>query len=415
MTDSEAHWTDPLPRVFRHRNYRIFFAGQLVSLMGTWMQAVALGWLVYRLSNSPLLLGVVTFAAQVPIFFISPFAGAIADRFDRRMVFSITQGLCMVQAAVLTVLTLGGWVTVDIVMALSLFFGVVTAVETPARQAFTIEMVGREDLRQAIAYNAMMFNMARTLGPAIGGILVATLGEGLCFLLNTASYAAVLTSLIAMRLERRGARADSHAWDDLKQGFSYVGRHPHIRLILLLSATASCFGTSYLSLMPAFARDVLHEQSDGFGYVMSAYGIGAFIGAAMVSRIHDRHLVMIPTIMAALLGAALICFANATSLPVAMAFIVPSGLAYLGVAVSSNTQIQILSDDSMRGRVMAFYAMGALGSPPLGALFLGYVADHIGVPNAFMLGGALCLIAAAASYVGLKRQRIAGFARDIAE
>jgi predicted MFS family arabinose efflux permease len=393
-----------LPRVFRHRNYRLFFVGQLVSLLGTWMQTVALGWLVYRLSHSPFLLGVVAFVSQAPIFFISPFAGAIADRMDRRWVFVVTQALCMVQAAILTVLTLTDIIDVTTVVVLALAVGVVTAIEVPTRQSFTIEMVGREDLRQAIAFNAMMFNFARTVGPAIGGIIVAVIGEGLCFLLNTASYAAVLTSLVMMKLPPRESRPKTHPWHDLKQGFGYVTRHPHIRMVLFLSAVCSCFGTSYLSLMPAFAQDILHQGSDGFGYVMSAFGMGAVIGAAFVSRLHDSRLALLPTIAAVILGVSLILFANAQLLWLAMVLVVPTGFGYLALAVSSNTQVQFLSDDSMRGRVMAFYAMGALGTPPLGALLLGAAADHIGVPNAFMLGGAICLVAAGISLASLRRR-----------
>jgi MFS family permease len=384
--------TSRLPRVFRHRNYRLFFAGQLVSLLGTWMQNVALGWLVFRLSHSPFLLGLVTFLMQAPIFFISPFAGTIADRLDRRWVFVTTQSLCMVQAAILTVLTLTHAV------------GIVTAIETPTRQSFTIEMVGREDLRQAIAFNAMMINLARTLGPAVGGILVAAIGEGLCFLLNTVSFGAVLTSLLLMRIERRKDRPTTHPLDDMKQGFTYVARHDHIRMVLILAATSACFGTSYLWLMPAFAKDVLHQGSEGLGYLMSAFGVGALLGALMVARLSDRHLPLTPTLMAAVLGGALILFANAPSLAIGMALVVPTGFAYIGIAVSSNTHIQLLTEDAMRGRVLAFYSMGTLGSPPLGALLLGYIADYAGVAKAFMLGGAICLIAASVSFGNLRRR-----------
>jgi MFS family permease len=397
-------WNSRVPRVFRHRNYRLFFTGQLVSLLGTWMQNVALGWLVFRLSHSPLLLGLVTFLMQAPIFFISPLAGTLADRLDRRWVFVTTQSLCMLQAAILTALTLTHAIGIPAILVLALAVGVVTAVETPTRQSFTIEMVGREDLRQAIAFNAMMINLARTLGPAIGGVLVAAIGEGLCFLLNTISFAAVLTSLLLMRIERRKERAATHPFEDMKRGIAYVARHDHIRMVLILAATSACFGTSYLWLMPAFAKDVLHQGSQGLGYLMSAFGVGALLGALMVARLSDRHLPLTPTLMAVFLGGALILFANAPSLPIGLALVVPTGFAYIGVAVSSNTQIQLLTEDAMRGRVLAFYSMGTLGSPPLGALFLGYVADYAGVAKAFMLGGAICLIAAAISFGSLRRR-----------
>jgi MFS family permease len=402
-------WLARLPHVFHHRNYRLFFAGQSVTLLGAWVQTVALSWLVYRLTHSVFLLGVVTFVSQAPIFFITPFAGMIADRHDRRSVFIVTRALCMAQAAVLTVLTLTGHIEINTIMVLALLLGIITAVETPTRQSFTVDMVGREDLRQAIAFNAMMFNLARTVGPAIGGVIVAALGEGLCFLLNTVSYAAVLTSLFMMRLEARVIRPTSRPWDDLKQGFVYVARHPHIRMVLFLSATCSCFGTSYLALMPAFAQDILHQGADGLGYLISAFGVGAVSGAVLVSRLPERHLALTPTIMAVLLGASLIAFATTHSMIVAMLLVVPTGFGYLGIAVSSNTQVQTLSEDGMLGRVLAFYAMGALGSPPFGALLLGSISDLIGVTHAFMVSGSVCLIAAGISLLSLKRRGAVDF------
>jgi MFS family permease len=402
-------WLAYVPRVFRHRNYRVFYVGQAISLIGTWIQSVALSWLVYRLSHSVVLLGVVSFASQGPIFFITPFAGMIADRNDRRSVFIVTRSLSMAQAAILTVLTLTNAIEINTIIVLALVLGIITAIETPTRQSFTVDMVGREDLRQAIAFNAMMFNIARTIGPAIGGLIVAALGEGLCFLLNTISYAAVLTSLFMMRLQTRVVRPQSHPWEDLKQGFLYVARHPHIRMVLFLSAICSCFGTSYLALMPAFTQDILHEGADGLGYIISAFGVGAVSGAILVSRLHERHLPLTPTIMAVILGLSLIAFANTRSLLPALLLVVPTGLGYLGIAVSSNTQVQTLSDDAMLGRVLAFYAMGALGTPPFGALLLGYVSDLIGVRDTFMLSGGVCLLAAAISLMSLKRRGLLGF------
>jgi MFS family permease len=397
-------WLRRLPRVFRHRNYRLFYAGQGIALIGAWVQTVALSWLVYRLTHSVFLLGLVSFVAQGPIFFIAPFGGAIADRYDRRSVFIVTRALCMVQAAILTGLTLSNSIGIETIILLALVLGIITAVETPVRQSFTVDMVGREDLRQAIAFNAMLFNLARTVGPAIGGLIVAALGEGLCFLLNTVSYAAVLTSLFSMKTKPRIARADTHPWDDLKQGFHYAVRHPHLRMVLFLSAICSCFGTSYLALMPAFAQDILHEGADGLGYLISAFGVGAVSGAVLVSRLPERHLAVTPTIMAVLLGVSLIAFANTQSTWLALLLVVPSGIGYLGIAVSSNTQVQTLSDDAMLGRMMAFYAMGALGSPPFGALLLGYISDLVGVRGAFMMSGAVCLIAAGISLMSLRRR-----------
>jgi MFS family permease len=403
-------WISRLPRAFRHRNYRLFFAGQSVTLLGAWMQTVALSWLVYRLTGSVFLLGLVTFVSQAPIFFITPFAGMIADRYDRRSVFIVTRSLGMVQAAVLTALTLTGHIGINSIIFLALVLGVITAVETPTRQSFTVELVGREDLRQAIAMNAMLFNIARTIGPAIGGMIVAALGEGLCFLLNTVSFGAVLTSLWRLRLPTRSLLNSGRAWDDLVQGFRYVATHPHIRMVLFLSAVCSGFGTSYLALMPAFAQDILHQGAAALGYLISAFGVGAISGAILSSRIQERHLAIMPTIMAVLLGVSLIAFAETRSMLFAMLLVVPTGFGYLGIAVSSNTQVQALSEDAMLGRVMAFYAMGALGLPPFGALFLGYLSDVIGVTNAFMFSGGICLVAAAISLTSLRRRGLASFA-----
>jgi MFS family permease len=402
-------WLARLPRAFRHRNYRLFFAGQSITLLGSWVQTVALSWLVYRLTNSVFLLGLVSFVSQAPIFFITPFAGMIADRQDRRQVFIITRSLAMVQAAALTLLTLTGHIGINSIIFLALVLGIITAIETPTRQSFTVELVGREDLRQAIAMNAMMFNIARTIGPAIGGLIVAALGEGLCFLLNTISFAAVLTSLWRMQLPARAVVSTSRPWDDLVQGFRYVATHPHIRMVLFLSAICSGFGTSYLALMPAFAQDILHQGAAALGYLISAFGIGAISGAILASRIHERHLAITPTIMAVLLGVSLIVFAETRSMVMAMLLVVPTGFGYLGIAVSSNTQVQALSEDAMLGRVMAFYAMGALGLPPFGALFLGYLSDLFGVTNAFMFSGGICLAAAGISLMSLRRRGLASF------
>lgn len=396
-----------LPRIFDHRNYRIFFAGQMVSLMGTWMQQVALGWLVYRLTHSPFLLGAVSFASQAPLFFVTPFAGALADRRERRDTFVVTQSLCMVQALVLTVLTLTGIVNITMVLGLALFWGVVTAIETPVRQAFTIDMVGREDLKQAISLNAMMFNLARTIGPALGGILVALIGEGFCFLLNTLSYGAVLTSLLLMRLSPRVKRPTSHPLDDLRQGFIYVRQHPRIRHVLFLSTMAAFWGMSFLALLPAYARDVLHRDSDALGFVMAAFGFGAFAGAGVAGRLPERYIALAPIVAAGVLGTSLIIFANLHQLTTSLVFVFPVGFAYLMIAVTNNSRVQFLADDTMRGRVMSFYAMGALGSQALGALLLGSVADFVGVPGALTLGGGACVAASFYSYSSLKRQTLA--------
>jgi MFS family permease len=390
------------PRPFRHRNYRIFFAGQFVSLTGTWVRSVAIGWLTYTLTESPFMLGVVSFALYAPIFFVSPIAGAIADRMSRRHVFAATQALIMVQTALLAVLTLTGTINLTWLIVLSLFGGVVTAVEVPVRQAFTIEMVGREDLRQAIALNATMFNVARTVGPAFGGIIVAAIGEGWCFVLTTFTYAAVITSLLVMQIERKPP-SNTNPWDDLKRGFAYVAQHGEIRTAILLSTATSFFGMSYFYILPAHTEQVLGLGSEALGYTMAGFGLGAAAGAIAASKFPEKYLSLIPIISAVMLGLTMILFATATTLLWAFLLVIPTGFTYLTLAVTNHSQIQLLADDSMRGRVMSFYAMGALGGQPLGALMLGYLADHFGVPLAFMFGGALCIVSAGIAYWSLIR------------
>lgn len=391
------------PKAFRHRNYRIFFAGQFISLTGTWIRWVAIGWLAYSLSESPFLVGVVSFALFAPIFFISPIGGAIADRMSRRHVFATTQALTMVQTGLLAVMTLTDTITMPWLIGLSLFGGIVTAIEVPARQAFTIDMVGREDLREAIALNATMFNIARTLGPALGGVVVAFLGEGWCFALTTVTYGAVITSLLVMNIERPPPRKYTNPWDDLKQGFSYVARHAEIRAAILLSTATAFFGMAYIYILPAHTEEVLHLGSEAFGYTMAGFGAGAAVGAITSSRISERWMRIVPTLSTAGLGVGMILFANATTLFLAVALAIPTGFAYLMLACTNQGQIQLLTEDAMRGRVMAFYAMGALGGQPLGALLLGYLADHYGVPNAYMFGGAGCIVSAAVSLCYLRR------------
>ena len=396
------------PRAFRHRNYRIFFAGQFISLTGTWVRAVAIGWLAYRLSASPFLLGVVSFALYAPIFFISPFGGAIADRMNRRKVFTTTQALIMAQTGALAVMTLADWITIEWLIALSLFGGIVTAVEVPVRQSFTIEMVGRDDLRQAIALNATMFNVARTVGPAFGGIVVAMIGEGWCFALTTLTYGAVITSLLVMRFEPRPPPEKTNPWEDLKGGFAYVARHGEIRTAIFLSAASAFFGMSFFFILPAHTEEVLHLGSAALGWTMAGFGFGAAIGAITSSRVPERLQRFVPMLSTAGLGIALIVFANVSTLPLAILLIIPTGFAYLMIACTNNCQIQLLSEDSMRGRVMSFYAMGALGGQPLGALLLGYLADLYGVPNAFMFGGIACIVSALICYWYLRRLGILG-------
>src|SRR5580704_9535344 len=393
--------TPPLPptalsllRAFRHRNYRLFFFGQLVSLMGTWMQSVAQGWLVYSMTHSPFLLGLVSFCAQVPVFFVAPFGGTISDRVDRRRMLIVTQGLSMLQAAILAALTLSGIVQVWEIVLLALSMGLINAFDVPTRQSFTIEMVGREDLRNAIALNSMMFNLARIVGPSAAGLLVAFAGEGVCFALNAFSYAAVLASLIVIQLAPRVRPAPEHPLREMRAGFVYAWRTRPIRVALMLVAISSCFGGAYLSLMPAFARDVLHQGSEGLGFLMASVGLGALGGAYALSRVHDRHLMLTPVLATAGFGVCLILFSHSHWLPLSMVLLLPTAFCLMLLGGSSNTILQTVSDDHMRGRVISFYAMAFMGMMPWGSLLLGWLATRIGISEAVTVG-ALVVVASA--------------------
>ncbi|MGQ0742708.1 MAG: MFS transporter [Alphaproteobacteria bacterium] len=385
-------------RVFRHRNYRVYFTGMLVSLVGAWMQSVAQGWLVYDLTGSPLLLGVVAFAGQIPLFFGSPFGGAIADRADKRNVLFFTQGGALLQALLLALLTLTGLVEVWHVIVLALLLGVINAVDVPTRHAFIIEMVGRDDLRSAIALNSIMFNIARVIGPSIAGLLVAVAGEGVCFALNAVTYGAVLASLVLIKVPKRKRRPHESPWREMKLGFQYVQRHPQIRTVLLLIGAASFFGGPYLSLMPVFAADVLRQGSEGFGFLMAAIGVGALLGAYTMSVVPDRLVAFMPVVAAATFGGSLIFFSQSHIFWLSLILVVPTAFSLMLQGASTNALIQHISQEHMRGRVASFYSLAFLGMLPWGSLAIGWISDHYNVQLAVALGGAVCIICAALAH-----------------
>jgi len=385
--------------VFRHRNYRLFFTGQSISLIGFWMQAIAQSWLVYRLTDSPLLLGLVGFAGQSPMLLFTPFAGVVADRLDRRRILFVTQSAMMASACTLAVLTLTGAVHVWHIMVLAILSGTANAFDVPTRQSFTVQMVGRADLPRAIALNSIMFNAARLVGPAVAGLLVAAVGEGWCVALNGASYLAVLASLAMMRVEPPPVREPSHPLTDLREGFVYVTTHPQTRTLLLLLAGSSLFGTSYLTLMPVFARDILHGSSGLLGFLMAAVGAGALLGAISISRVPHVLLPRVPFAASAGFGAALVAFSQSSSIALSLALLVPAGFGMMAMGVSTNTLIQSSIADAMRGRVMAYYVMSFIGMVPISALVSGWVSHQIGAPETLAIGGTLCVAAAALGYL----------------
>ncbi len=379
---------------FRHRNYRLYFAGQLVSLTGTWMQSVAQAWLAYQLTKSPALLGIVGFAGQIPALLFSPVGGLIADRFPRRRVLVATQATSMLLAFVLAALTLSGEITIAWILALAALSGMVNAFDIPTRQAFAVDMVGREDLLNAIALNSSIFNGARVLGPAIAGIVVARIGEGWCFLANGVSYIAVLASLLAMRLPAHiQEKAKTSAWSSVREGFVYVARAKPVRALLLLLGLVSLTGMPYAVLMPVFAREILGGGAHEMGLLIGCSGAGALIGAiVLASRKSVQGLGAFVAFCAGGLGITLVAFAFSRSFWLSAALLVPVGFFMMSEMASSNTLIQTLIPDRMRGRVMSVYAMMFMGMAPIGALLAGTLATHIGAPATVAAGGVVCLL-----------------------
>jgi MFS family permease len=383
-------------RSLRHRNFQLFFSGQLISLTGTWMQSVAQSWLVYRLTGSAALLGLVSFSGQIPVFLLAPVGGAVADRRNRHRILIATQTAAMVLAFGLAALTLAHRVHVYHVFLMAALLGLVNAFDIPARQAFVVEMVGKEDLTNAIALNSSMVNGARIVGPAIAGILVATIGEGWCFLLNGISYIAVIAGLLMMQITiaPRVARTSS-AVADIGEGFRFVAGSPPVRALMLLLGLVSLTGMPYAVLMPVFADQILHRGSSGLGILMGASGFGAFLGAfSLAVRRGWRGLGTWVAYSSAGFGIALIAFALSRWFFVSMFLLVPVGFTMMVEMASSNTLLQVMVPDELRGRVMAVYSMMFMGMAPIGALLAGSFAGRWGAPRTVALGGVVCVLGA---------------------
>jgi MFS family permease len=383
-------------RALRHRDFRLFVGGQLISLIGSWMQIVAQSWLVYRLTGSSLLLGTVGFTSQIPVFLLAPVGGIAADRGDRRRIVIATQAASMALAGVLAAVTLAGTVRVWHVLVLAGLLGVVNAFDIPARQAFLVDMVGKPDLMNAIALNSSMFNGARVVGPGIAGLLVAAVGEGWCFLLNGVSYAAVIAGLTMMKVPPRRTRAAGGApLAEIAHGFRFAWRTLPVRDILLLVGLISVVGMPYTVLMPIFADQILGGGARGLGILMSATGLGALGGALfLASRSNVRGLGRWVAVAAAGFGLSMLVFAFSPFFWLSAAALVPTGGFMMLQMASSNTLLQAMVPDELRGRVMALYSMMFMGMAPLGALFAGAAADRIGAPWAVAIGGAASLAAA---------------------
>ena len=400
-------------RALRHRNFRLFFGGQLVSLIGTWMQSVAQSWLVFRLTHSSVLLGLVGFASQIPVFLLAPVGGLVADRRHRLRLLVATQTASMVLAFALAALTLSGRVREWHIFVLAALLGVVNAFDIPIRQAFVVEMVAREDLVNAIALNSSMVNGARVVGPAVAGVLVATIGEGWCFFANAVSYIAVIAALLRMDVPRRALppRASS-ALSHLAEGFRFVARTPPIRALLLLLGVVSFTGMPYAVLMPVFAEDILHAGARGLGILMGASGLGALLGSlALARRRGVQGLGRWVAVSTACFAMGLVLFALSRSLPLSVLILFPLGGAMIVQMAASNTLIQAMVPDALRGRVMGVYSMMFMGMAPLGAMLAGGLAGRLGAPATVAAGGIVCL--AAAGVFALRLPSLRGHGRRL--
>ncbi|OIO06196.1 MAG: MFS transporter [Desulfovibrionaceae bacterium CG1_02_65_16] len=383
-----------LSRSFHHRDYRLFFSGQFISLIGTWMQQTAQSWLVFRLTGSSLELGLVGFAGQFPIFLLAIFGGVMADRLNRRSVLVGTQAASMIQAALLAWLTLAGHIQVWQIMVLAAFLGVVNAVDIPTRQSFVVELVGKEDLHNAIALNSSMFNSARILGPSVAGILLAAVGEGWCFSINAVSYLAVIYCLLRMGVPARApARAGVSLREHLREGFTYAWRTREVRTILLLLAVSSIIGMSYVVLMPVFAEQVLHSGPRGLGLLMAATGCGSLVGAlVLAARQESRGIGRFAYFGMLSFGGSLVLFAFSANLWLSSLLLVPVGFSMIVSMAAANTMLQTLCPDELRGRVMALYSMVFMGMAPFGALLSGSLAHLFGAPATVAAGGVACIV-----------------------
>jgi MFS family permease len=385
-------------RALDHRNFRLFFSGQSISLIGTWMQRIALGWLVYRLTNSAFLLGAVGFAGQIPVFFMAPFAGVFADRWNRQRMLILTQTLATVQALLLALLVLTETVAVWQIIALSAFLGIVNAFDMPIRQSFILEMIeNKEDLGNAIALNSSMVNSARLLGPSLAGLLIAAVGEGICFLLNGLSYLAVIAALIAIKTRPRPVKPRrTNALNELRQGFAYAFGFAPIRDILLFLGLVSLTGMPFTVLMPIFAKDILHGGPNVLGFLMGASGIGALAGALyLASRKSVLGLGKLIPLAAGCFGAGLVGFSLSRYFWLSLALMLITGFGMIVQMAASNTILQTIVDDDKRGRVMSFYTMAFVGITPLGSLLEGFAASLMGAPATLFAGGLICVLGAA--------------------
>lgn len=401
-------------RSLRHRNYRLFFGGQTTSLIGTWMTRIATSWLVYRLTGSAWVLGVIGFAGQIPTFLLAPMAGVWVDRLNRHRLLVVTQVLAMLQSLALADLALSQRITVSHIIWLSVFQGVINAFDMPARQAFLVEMVeDREDLSNAIALNSSMVNMARLIGPSLAGVVIAAVGEGYCFLIDGLSYLTVIASLLMMQLRPRlPRRVHAHVLTELQEGWRYVSRSQAIRALLLLLALVSLVGMPYTVLVPILAGNILHGGPHTLGFLMSASGVGALSAALYLAwRKSVLGLGRVVALSAAMFGAGLVLLSQSRWLGLSLVLMFVTGMGMMLQMAATNTVLQTIAEEDKRGRIMSYYTMAFMGMAPLGSLLAGSLAARIGAPGTLLISGISCL--AGAAWFGLHLDQLRRAVRPI--
>jgi MFS family permease len=384
-------------RALKYKNYRLFFGGQSISLIGMWMQSIAMSWLVYRLTNSAMLLGIIGFVNQIPSFILSPLAGVYADRWNRRYMLLGTQTLLMLQSLTLAALVLGNVVAVWHLIALAFFSGLVNAFDAPARQSFVVDMIEqKEDLGNAIALNSAIFNGSRLIGPSLAGIIISVTGEGVCFLINGLSYLAIISALMAMHITpKEPAVQNTPVLQELRDGFVYVYQHLRIRRLLMLVALVSLVGMPYIVLLPIFAKEILGGGPSTLGFLMAGSGIGALTGAFFLASRRDfKGTGRLIPLAAIIFGAGLIAFSFSRVFIYSFSLMLMTGFGLMVQMALSNTSLQTTVDDDKRGRVMSFYTMAFMGMAPFGSLLAGSLAHRIGAPNTLLLGGIACVAGA---------------------
>lgn len=396
-------------KAFGNRNYRLYFSGQSISLIGTWMQRTAVYWLVYTRTHSAFMLGLAVFAAQFPSFLLSPLGGVISDRYNRYRVLLVTQIASLVQASLLTLLVVFTRYTVPEILAFSVVLGTINAFDVPARQSLVVDLIAKkENLANAIALNSSMVNLARLIGPAISGIVLEKFGAGTCFLINAVSFLSVITSLLFMRLPEYIAKPRTQkVISEFKEGWRYLNATPSIGFVILMLAFVSLLVLPFSTLLPVYAKVIFKGNASTFGYLNSAIGLGAITGAFFLASLKPgASLTKIIFINLVIFGAGLILFSHMTYLPIALFFAVIAGFGMMSQTTISNTIIQTSVSPAMRGRVISYFAMAFFGMQPLGGLLIGTVSEYFGAPNTILVEGIIAILIAAVFYNFLNRKNL---------